>query len=470
MLCIILAFRFWQETPRQKIEKMIKEGEIQSAFIQLSDILNNETDSLNPIYLEMRAHCAMLLSMATTAILDLTQLLSFEKLAKIERDHLLAVRAAAYLRIGDYESALKDGQLISNKRLENYVKETELLLNQKIFTTNSIKKLLQISPESPKVLSKATQFFLEMKDYDNFLKYSQILMKIDPTNINVVKERSSFLLCNADFNETLKSLSICPECDNIRKNTTYLVNFIDSVQNRDINEISKHINHAKFIVDSTCQKFEIDNELSRFIKLVNSSLLRWQNRLDLAFDVVEDILSQYPDHQDALLSKADILFDAGDFESAAETYKIILEKDPTNFQAADGLQKAQYYIKQQMKMSPFQVIGVSENSDINTIRKAYKKLAIQWHPDNFKNKLFKNIAEKKMKRINSAFEQISFRMKPKDQQQRRNEQKNGDQHFQRKPKNSHFNPNSNKKKNQVNFDNPENFYKEWSHPFRAYTM
>lgn len=33
-------------------------------------------------------------------------------------------------------------------------------------------------------------------------------------------------------------------------------------------------------------------------------------------------------------------------------------------------------------MNPFKVLGVSEDANKDTIKKAYKKLCVKWHPDN----------------------------------------------------------------------------------------
>ena len=55
-------------------------------------------------------------------------------------------------------------------------------------------------------------------------------------------------------------------------------------------------------------------------------------------------------------------------------------------------------------MNPYNVLGVSQSSDYDTIRKKYILLAKQYHPDNF---AFSNsVSEEKMKKINNAFNLI----------------------------------------------------------------
>tara|TARA_Y100000992_G_scaffold69024_2_gene43125 strand:- start:489 stop:995 length:507 start_codon:yes stop_codon:yes gene_type:complete len=57
----------------------------------------------------------------------------------------------------------------------------------------------------------------------------------------------------------------------------------------------------------------------------------------------------------------------------------------------------------------YKILEISPNSNDNDIKKAYKKLAIKWHPD--KNIENKESAEKKFKEISQAFEILSNRQK-----------------------------------------------------------
>ena len=53
------------------------------------------------------------------------------------------------------------------------------------------------------------------------------------------------------------------------------------------------------------------------------------------------------------------------------------------------------------KVNYYEVLGVKEDATNEEIRKAYKKLAIKWHPD--KNPDNKEFAEEKFKSISEAY-------------------------------------------------------------------
>jgi DnaJ-class molecular chaperone len=56
-------------------------------------------------------------------------------------------------------------------------------------------------------------------------------------------------------------------------------------------------------------------------------------------------------------------------------------------------------------MSYYEILGVSSSANISEIRKAYRQLALQWHPD--KNQNNKKEAEEKFREISKAYEILS---------------------------------------------------------------
>ena len=56
-----------------------------------------------------------------------------------------------------------------------------------------------------------------------------------------------------------------------------------------------------------------------------------------------------------------------------------------------------------MSKDPYEVLGVSRNASDDEIKRAYRRLAKQYHPDMHPND---PVAAKKMNEINAAYEQI----------------------------------------------------------------
>ena len=57
-------------------------------------------------------------------------------------------------------------------------------------------------------------------------------------------------------------------------------------------------------------------------------------------------------------------------------------------------------------MNPYDVLGVSQNADEETVKKAYKELVKKYHPDKYVNNPLADLAAEKMKEINQAYDMI----------------------------------------------------------------
>jgi hypothetical protein len=55
---------------------------------------------------------------------------------------------------------------------------------------------------------------------------------------------------------------------------------------------------------------------------------------------------------------------------------------------------------------PYQVLGISPEASDDEVKKAYREQAKKYHPDNYANTEFSDIAGEKMKEINEAYDRI----------------------------------------------------------------
>lgn len=106
-----------------------------------------------------------------------------------------------------------------------------------------------------------------------------------------------------------------------------------------------------------------------------------------------------------LLSLAQSQLDAEDFEPAISTLNLAKEHHPASAAIPPLLQKAQTLLKRSKTKDYYKVLGVSTDSDGRTIKRAYRALTKQFHPDKSSARgVSKEQAEKKMSEINEAYE------------------------------------------------------------------
>lgn len=70
-----------------------------------------------------------------------------------------------------------------------------------------------------------------------------------------------------------------------------------------------------------------------------------------------------------------------------------------------ALTRAEKSLKLSQRKDWYKILGVSRTASMSEIKKAYKKLALQWHPD--KNVDNREEAEAKFREIAAAYEVVS---------------------------------------------------------------
>lgn len=109
-----------------------------------------------------------------------------------------------------------------------------------------------------------------------------------------------------------------------------------------------------------------------------------------------------------LLYQAQTELDADKFEEAVRTLNSAKEHHPHSQEVQTLLQKAQALLKRSKQKDYYKVLGISRDADDRTLKRAYRQLIKQHHPDKAHSQgVSKEDAEKKMAAINEAYEVLS---------------------------------------------------------------
>ncbi|KAJ2396999.1 hypothetical protein GGI05_000863 [Coemansia sp. RSA 2603] len=133
---------------------------------------------------------------------------------------------------------------------------------------------------------------------------------------------------------------------------------------------------------------------------------KWDNALDHCARV----LAADPDNVDALGNQFDAQLEGGKLEQAQGT----LAKLESIASSGGGGVNQQKMHERRMKLENqkrlasrkdyYKILGVDKDASSSEIKKAFRKLAHQWHPDRYRGDLPKDEVEEKMADINLAYE------------------------------------------------------------------
>ncbi|KAJ2960589.1 hypothetical protein NQZ79_g4078 [Umbelopsis isabellina] len=108
---------------------------------------------------------------------------------------------------------------------------------------------------------------------------------------------------------------------------------------------------------------------------------------------------------DALLHLGEVSLEEEDYEKAVRHLSKAQEvSGGQNGRVREALGKAQMLLKRSKTKDYYKILDVSKSADKREIKKAYRKLAQEWHPDKYTGELEKEEVERKMAEINQAYE------------------------------------------------------------------
>ncbi|KAI5284972.1 hypothetical protein KEM54_000918 [Ascosphaera aggregata] len=146
-------------------------------------------------------------------------------------------------------------------------------------------------------------------------------------------------------------------------------------------------------------------------KDINSKLLRNRgvsylnlNKYDEAIADCTEALSLDPGYVRAKRTRAKATGQKGDWEAAVKELKAIKEEHGAEGGLAEEIRNAEFELKKAQRKDYYKILGVDKNASDNEIKKAYRKMAVKYHPD--KN-LDSEEGDAMFKEIGEAYETLS---------------------------------------------------------------
>ncbi|KAK9768386.1 hypothetical protein K7432_001046 [Basidiobolus ranarum] len=147
-----------------------------------------------------------------------------------------------------------------------------------------------------------------------------------------------------------------------------------------------------------------------YVKLAQLACTAYVGRKDgtLSKHWCSEVLKHDEENVLALVGRGDAHLLNDEFEEAVRDFTKAQElSNGHDHSIREKLARAQRLLKQSQSKDYYKVLGITRSATKREIKKAYRKLAGQWHPDKYKGELSADVVAKKMSEINEAYEVLS---------------------------------------------------------------
>ncbi|KAL8971775.1 MAG: hypothetical protein Q9183_000890 [Haloplaca sp. 2 TL-2023] len=327
------------------------------------------------------------------------------EITKLEEAEGAAHLAVTAEKAGDWD------ECITQAGIAIYVASTTLSLRQLrarcrfergevLEGTSDLAHALQIAPESVEPhLQISSMLFYSVGDMEKGLSQIRKCLKSDPEN----KACSKLYRREKQIEKTMKQVNTLKDKRQFNSAAKLLVPTGEDPGL--LSEIKEEIDAGK--ITRHIHKNAPDELYGSLVELTCELFLEMNNKKK-AEPYCTDALKLNPHSLHGLMAQSHRQMDAEDFEAAVQTLNLAKEHHPSANQVAHLLQKAQVALKRSKTKDYYKVLNVPNDADDRQIKRAYRTLTKQYHPDKTQAQgVPKEEAEKKMAGINEAYEVLS---------------------------------------------------------------
>jgi len=340
--------------------------------------------------------------------------------------------AKAYVQLGRYEDAQrvlvqglvvdpKNSELLTEKSTtEKTINSIKQLLDSPDLATsnpssslNTIENLINIAKYDTRLQVLRAKILIELKQYSKAANFMTSLLQDDSRNPEYLYIRGLALYYQNSLPTALQhfqnSLTFDPD---------YAPSRIALKRLRAVENKKKEGNEAFSAKNYPLanQLFTEALEVDPKFDVLNSQLYSnraatfvQMNKLSEAIQDCSKALELDANYVKAYIRRAQCYLKTERFEDAVRDFEKAQSLDQENEDLARQLKEAKVALKKSLKKDYYKILGVSKEANDNEIKKAYRKLALQYHPD--KNSTLpeeeKAHAEKMFKDIGEAYGVLS---------------------------------------------------------------
>ena len=187
------------------------------------------------------------------------------------------------------------------------------------------------------------------------------------------------------------------------------VNEIESVKNK-ANEIFKQKKYEEAIEEYT-KVLEFDPQNKKFNSLILANRALCYQKLNKYTEALKDSnqsIKLNPFYARGYVKRGNVYMELKMFDDARADFQKAKDLDPSVTGVEGYLNDAKNQAEKARKRDYYAILGIDRNADEHEIKRAYKKMAMKYHPDrNAESEETKKMAEKKFIDVNDAYSVLS---------------------------------------------------------------
>lgn len=414
---------------RNEVEQHLEMGKKLLAAGQLADALSHyhaavDGDPENYMTYFRRATVYLAMGKSRSALPDLNKVLELRPdfiAARIQRGNVLLKQGslqdaqADFLKVVDQDhqntEALEKSQLIGP--LKQNIEHAKVLFQAGDYenVVNILGHVIELCPSYVELREMRADAYVALGELGKATGELRQTVKLTADNTKGYLKLSLLHYQMGEEEDSLLQIRECLKLDPDHKECFEHYRKVKKLakQLADSNEY-KSSEKYEDCIDKAQSILKTEPEVQHFVLRALSFFCHCNSKLGHVQEAIKScnqVLEMEPKNTDALTNRAEAHIFNEDFNAAISDYQTAVDIDPESRRIKEGLAKAQKLQKQANKKDYYKILGVSRTAKKKEILKAYRKLALEWHPDKYESEEDKQMAQKKFMDIATAKEVLT---------------------------------------------------------------
>jgi DnaJ family protein C protein 7 len=223
------------------------------------------------------------------------------------------------------------------------------------------------------------------KNYSEASRIVNSLIRLDTQNPDALYLRARVFYSQGDNQKTAAHCMEALRCDPDFSKARSLLKMSRAIEaQKDAGNTAFKLNKLDEAYEAYTAALEIDpknDHMNARLYSNRAAVLQKQKKFEEALLDCDKAIELDGEFYKAYSRRAACFMETEKYEEATRDYKKLIEADGSNREYQNLLRKAELELKKSLRKDYYKVLGLTKSAGETEIKKAYRKLALQYHPD-----------------------------------------------------------------------------------------